>query len=164
MTDTSPQARIEAAPCGCRVAVSELARGGPVHLDVPCQPHGATWLARIAADDTVWWRVPPERNDPDQLTMGLDVDASTVVPANDSGSNLTKPCRSCGARVFWRKHTGTGKSAPIDATPAPDGNLVLIAPDGYAVLGQDPTLPPGTLRFTNHFSTCPNAAEHRGGS
>ena len=72
-------------------------------------------------------------------------------------------CRSCGAPVVWRRHAKTGKWAPIDATPAAEGNVVMLArSDRYAIvprgeLGQDDARP----RYTPHFATCPHAAAHR---
>ena len=68
-------------------------------------------------------------------------------------------CRSCGKQIIWCQHETTGKRAPIDAVPNPAGNCILL-PDGkYRVLRKsDP--PVRTLTYSNHFQTCPNAAEH----
>ncbi len=68
-------------------------------------------------------------------------------------------CRSCGAPVLWRKHQRTGKPAPIDAEPNPDGNVVLLGEERYYVLSPKEretwtSRVEGSLH-TNHFQTCP---------
>lgn len=74
----------------------------------------------------------------------------------------TTPCRSCGAPIRWAR-TAAGKHIPLDATPTPDGN-VLLTEDGVAtVVGGLHVWPPDALRWTAHFATCPNADEHRTG-
>lgn len=70
-------------------------------------------------------------------------------------------CRACQAPVLWLK-TPKGRSMPLDATPNPEGNVVIK--DGLAVVltaveMADPLL--GQRRFQAHWSTCPNAAEFR---
>ena len=47
-----------------------------------------------------------------------------------------KPCSSCGARIYWSDTQG-GSRTPCDVTA-----------EGYATR-------------VNHFTTCPNAAQHR---
>jgi len=70
-------------------------------------------------------------------------------------------CRSCGAAIVWAE-TPTGKLAPFDAVPTMRGQWAL----------DDTTHPPLAAKivraegssedgFTCHFSTCPNADEHR---
>jgi hypothetical protein len=74
-------------------------------------------------------------------------------------------CRSCGARIVWAE-TISGRRMPVDADPAPDGNLVLAysspgaAPMAVVVTPSQPMLddPP---RYLSHFVTCPNAEHHR---
>ncbi len=65
-------------------------------------------------------------------------------------------CRSCGAAIYWLRHEKTGKLAPIDAAPSPNGNCLLNLKDGTyrLALGQD-----GTLHI-HHFATCPQASQH----
>lgn len=75
-------------------------------------------------------------------------------------------CRSCGAPIVWAVTEATGARIPIDAEPAPDGNLRVRPgePPKAAVVGAtidllDPE-DDGT-RYLSHFVTCPNADEHR---
>ena len=68
-------------------------------------------------------------------------------------------CRSCGAEILWVKME-SGKNMPVDADPVDDGNLLV---DWNALLAH--VIPKGAdysgLRFKSHFSTCPNAKQHR---
>jgi hypothetical protein len=72
----------------------------------------------------------------------------------------TEPCRSCGALVIWCTTTN-GNPAPIDAEPAPDGNVRLEPRDGRGPLAR--VLTKAELAGTsfgatglrkNHFATC----------
>jgi len=84
----------------------------------------------------------------------------------------TARCRSCGAPIIWAINNRTGRKAPIDAEPAADGPIYLTS-DGdtggdpayaiVAVADRDLALHPGPF-YTNHFMTCPNAAQHKKGS
>lgn len=68
-------------------------------------------------------------------------------------------CASCQAPIFWVR-TPKGKSMPLDFTPDPDGNVVIR--DRLAhVLKAGELLVQGERRFTSHFATCANAAQHR---
>lgn len=70
-------------------------------------------------------------------------------------------CRSCGASIFWCK-TAAGKSMPVDAEPAPEGNIAVGADGSATVLGPLERLAePGRLLYVSHFATCPQAASHR---
>lgn len=76
-------------------------------------------------------------------------------------------CRSCNRPVYWAKTRG-GKSMPVDAAPAPDGNIFLSVSKATGALsaiaiGPGTARPPGRNRYTSHFATCPNADEHRNG-
>jgi hypothetical protein len=55
-----------------------------------------------------------------------------------------------------------GKSIPLDPEPyrgdSPAGLFVLR---GRVAIAVTPDAFPGEPRFVSHFSTCPNAAEHR---
>ncbi|MBX9670486.1 MAG: hypothetical protein K2X93_22990 [Candidatus Obscuribacterales bacterium] len=55
-------------------------------------------------------------------------------------------CRSCNERIVWMK-TSTGKNMPVDAETLEPGD------DEKTIFD--------TKRHTSHFSTCPNAAQHR---
>ena len=78
-------------------------------------------------------------------------------------------CRSCRAEIVWAR-TPRGKNMPIDATPVPDGEWMLVegedekpqakpfnsthaAADG---MGQ-------MARYQSHFKSCPNADKHSKG-
>jgi hypothetical protein len=56
-------------------------------------------------------------------------------------------CKSCGAAIFWVE-SANGKRMPLDA--APEKRIVIDGGIGRVV-----------DTYTSHFSTCPNAAEHR---
>jgi len=70
-----------------------------------------------------------------------------------------RSCRSCGAEIVWVE-TENKKRMPIDAEPTDAGKFVLEdeGTDTPRALYR-----PGANgeRFTSHFATCPNAAEHR---
>lgn len=73
---------------------------------------------------------------------------------------MTARCQSCGAAIRWAKTT-KGKPIPLDAEPCDDGNVVLEA-NVAIVLGPLERVQRGSeTRYVAHFSTCPNAAEHR---
>jgi hypothetical protein len=55
-------------------------------------------------------------------------------------------CRSCGAMIGWLR-TAAGKTMPVDFSS--------IDPDAHEALQFDPK------RHKSHFSTCPQAGEHR---
>jgi glucose dehydrogenase len=65
--------------------------------------------------------------------------------------------------VWDLRHVGTGNLAPINAAPAPDGNIhVDLEAQTYRLVGRD--FRPGhetTDRYLNHFATCPAAAAWR---
>lgn len=77
-------------------------------------------------------------------------------------------CRSCGAPIRWVL-TRTGKRIPLDRQPDPDrGNVrpveqyegevrahVLTTVDAEAARAD------GELLWVAHFTTCPNADQHR---
>jgi hypothetical protein len=74
----------------------------------------------------------------------------------------TEPCRRCGAAIRWARNNRTGRPAPIDPEPHPDGNIVLDG-DEYRVVRPDRDLftDPGTPLHLNHFVTCPNPPGRR---
>ena len=92
-------------------------------------------------------------------------------------------CRSCGAPVVWAETVATAKRAgrklPLDADPADraralrvDDGLVVFERDGAGrVLSTGDGTPlvrvlpksarPAKGGMRAHFSTCPNASQHR---
>lgn len=80
------------------------------------------------------------------------------------GEPLSATCGSCDAAIVWAL-LPSGKRMPLDATPAPDGNIAARRDangDLHARVlkaGDEPA--DGERRGTSHFSTCPNAAAHR---
>lgn len=92
-------------------------------------------------------------------------------------------CRSCRAPIQWVIVAKSGKKMPIDPTPVGDGNIVMLATTdgetGLPLIEYVPAVPlpeqgdrvqfpligettPGTrARYRSHFSTCPNADQHR---
>jgi hypothetical protein len=69
-------------------------------------------------------------------------------------------CAACGAQIIWRE-TPAGKTMPVDANPAPEGN-VLIEGSKCLVLGplEVQARESGDLHLS-HFATCPQAARFR---
>ena len=70
-------------------------------------------------------------------------------------------CGSCHAEILWAP-TATGRRMPLDRTPDPDGNVVLLD-DRAVVLSPEARdqLPTETPRYRSHFASCPNANTHR---
>lgn len=83
-------------------------------------------------------------------------------------------CRSCHQEVLWVKWPTSGKRMPVDAEPdmrpPPKGGTLVLSVVGGAfgelhVAKFDPSKHDAKRnRYTSHFSTCPNAAEHRKGA
>lgn len=69
-------------------------------------------------------------------------------------------CNSCGAEIQWVPTVITKKMAPLDLEPRPDGNVVIRNGQAHYLSANNP-VQPDELRYVSHFSTCPNAAEHR---
>lgn len=63
-------------------------------------------------------------------------------------------CKSCGAAIKWIT-TPAGKTMPLDDKPR---TMFLI--DGDALNSLNPSARPVQVR-ESHFSTCPQASEHR---
>lgn len=79
----------------------------------------------------------------------------------------TSQCRSCRADVIWAS-TVNGRRMPVDATPNPDGNVVLVdqgvtePPLAIVVhTEREQAETPADALHTSHFQTCPHAAKHR---
>lgn len=82
-------------------------------------------------------------------------------PPDDVGD----ACRSCFAPVLWLEHATTGKSAPIDAAPVPEGNIEVLDNGTYVVLAGDALAGArglGSQLHLNHFVTCAQAAAWKG--
>lgn len=74
-------------------------------------------------------------------------------------------CRACKAPIIWAR-TERGKTMPLDALPAADGNIAIR--DGIAIV-----LGPTVLArlaetelevrplYRSHFASCPYAVEFR---
>jgi hypothetical protein len=73
-------------------------------------------------------------------------------------------CRSCGAQIRWA-NTERGKVIPLDPEPVPaegPGRFVLRHDNGYLLAVAVPGgAYPDEPNFVAHFSTCPNAKQHR---
>jgi hypothetical protein len=59
-------------------------------------------------------------------------------------------CRTCGAKIAWVTFE-SGKKAPLDF---PGEKRIVVDSDGVAHVYDT---------YVSHFSTCPDAAEHRKG-
>lgn len=69
-------------------------------------------------------------------------------------------CESCGAPIVWRAHSKTGKLAPIDAAPNPDGNAYLMPGGRYGLVTareREAGFLPRTPLYMPHYATCPQA-------
>jgi hypothetical protein len=80
-------------------------------------------------------------------------------------------CRSCKAPIVWTR-TAKGKSMPCDLQPSDAGTFYLFRrPDVIEAVYSASTDPRvekakarGDKRYVSHFSSCPQAAQHRGKS
>ena len=76
-------------------------------------------------------------------------------------------CRSCGAEIMWIKMQ-SGKSMPCNADQVTywankNGKERIVTPNGEVVSGNlsgDLNKATG-VGYISHFSTCPNAGQHR---
>lgn len=81
-----------------------------------------------------------------------------------------RKCRSCSQDILWVVWPKTGKKMPVDAVPdmrpPPKGGKIVLAynreADELRAEMFRPEHGPKRNRFTSHFTTCPNANEHRG--
>lgn len=77
-------------------------------------------------------------------------------------------CKSCHASIVWCE-TEAGKRMPLDAEPSLSGNTIVLGlgPDARTprvrVLSAIELPASSGPRYTSHFATCPQAAEHRRG-
>lgn len=73
-------------------------------------------------------------------------------------------CRSCKALVLWVQWATSGKRMPIDVTPHLIGNVVVAfrrAENLMIAETFDPKRHDGRNRYISHFTTCPQATQHR---
>lgn len=79
----------------------------------------------------------------------------------------TSRCRSCEAEIIWTETT-KGRKMPVDAEPATDRQAKML----FVLSGEDPPLAMYAMPidragdeplYASHFSTCPNADQHRKG-
>jgi hypothetical protein len=76
-----------------------------------------------------------------------------------------KNCRSCEAPIVWCR-TRSGKSMPVDADPVERGEFYLVEGDdgkleAHHVGSSAEGVADDADRYTSHFATCENAAQHR---
>jgi hypothetical protein len=76
-----------------------------------------------------------------------------------------KNCRSCEAPIVWCR-TRSGKSMPVDADPVERGEFYLVEGDdgkleAHHVRSSADGVADDADRYTSHFATCENAAQHR---
>jgi len=80
---------------------------------------------------------------------------------------MAAQCRTCRAPIRWVRMRKSGKNNPLDATPVPNGNIVIVGRhpgDGKEEacgLGEVPDPPGAVPRYVSHFSTCPQRQQHR---
>jgi hypothetical protein len=73
---------------------------------------------------------------------------------------MSEECRSCHAPIFWKKNVNTQKAAPLNLKPDPNGNLILVGEQEYAVVARadrESVLATGKDLYTSHYSNCPQA-------
>lgn len=75
-------------------------------------------------------------------------------------------CRSCGALILWVQWP-SGKRMPVDVGPVQDGDIVLTWRRTENVLlaarasQLDEEHRAGRNKYVSHFSSCPQADQHR---
>lgn len=70
---------------------------------------------------------------------------------------MSAACRSCGQPIVWATNFKTGKRMPLDPDWTFEGVRFTIDAAGGAHVVADPN----TSGLRSHFSSCPNADEHR---
>jgi hypothetical protein len=76
---------------------------------------------------------------------------------------MSAQCSTCHAPIRWAVFAASGRRAPLDYEPSPDGNLMVIGQSNGVPLIAIADTEDGPL-YKNHFATCPQADEHRRGS
>lgn len=75
-------------------------------------------------------------------------------------SGRVTACRSCGAHVRFVT-TQAGKTAIVDADPAPNGNLVATGPGHIRYASKAEPAPVGAPLYLSHWASCKDAAAWR---
>lgn len=87
----------------------------------------------------------------------------------DSDLTHESECRSCHAVIVWSIMDESSKRNPLDRQPDPDGRIVVeswqatdkgMAPVVRVLRAGEVDAHEGA-RYVSHFSSCPNAKEHR---
>lgn len=70
----------------------------------------------------------------------------------------------CGAWIYILRNVNTGKTAPIDVAPVPDGNISIdLERRTYTVVAKrdrEQLIELGGELHMNHWATCPAALAH----
>lgn len=64
-------------------------------------------------------------------------------------------CRSCGAEIIWARHYKSRKAMPLENDPG--GAWAIECGEARPAVASDTPLE----RYSSHFVSCPQAAEHR---
>jgi len=65
-------------------------------------------------------------------------------------------CKKCGKETLWLRHKETGKPAPIEAEPSPNGNI-FVQGELYRIAAAEEIEKAkriGKPLYLNHFATC----------
>lgn len=132
--------------------------GRPTAADLASVEAYLEWQSRQALEqeqELVRFRGPSEC--PWHRLLGVPEPQAEVRPP------ASATCKSCGAQILWFV-TRTGKRMPVDVTPLraePGGSCVLVLDSGE-VRGSLQLDPKGSIHGRQaHWSTCPNANNHR---
>jgi hypothetical protein len=72
-------------------------------------------------------------------------------------------CRACGKTCEWLNHKTTGKKAPIEAVPSPNGNI-FVKSHLYRIAAKEEIEKAkiiGKPLYLNHFASCEFAESFR---
>lgn len=76
-------------------------------------------------------------------------------------------CRSCHGQIIWAR-TVNGRPMPVDAEPAANGNVILVATQRYQaqpptakVLGREEAAEHAGALYVSHFASCPQRTAWR---
>ena len=111
---------------------------------------------------------PPPLFDPASMKQAADARAG-VGGTPESTPRRGHPiaaCKSCGARIFYarirkKKDQTLSEPHPFDAAMTPERKGYVI--DSEGVMHHNANAGPDERVFRSHFSTCPNAPQHRKG-
>jgi hypothetical protein len=100
------------------------------------------------------------RETPEEYTARLMHQVSEARRVLGAPLHSPKPCKSCGAKIFWAQTT-EGRSMPVNAECVEGGNIQLYDRNGTIVAKVYGVAPPGTMLRKAHFATCPQADQWR---